>query len=146
MKLFSAVALTTVLGLTSLAPAQIKLVSGKVFTPDSSIEKPGDVGKRAHTNIKLFMPAKALRDAQPFGPPFAGYAYETPASLGCVYGLVKAVKGCNPNTVTVNPTGGANMIAIVDAYDAPMLLAISPPFRRSLGCRPRTFRSCTPVA
>jgi len=119
MKLFSAVALTTVLGLTSLAPAQIKSVSGKVFTPDSSIEKPGDIGKRAHTNIKLFMPAEALKDAQPLGPPFAGYAYETPASLGCVYGLVKVVKGCDPNTVTVNPTGGANMIAIVDAYDAP---------------------------
>ena len=47
------------------------------------------------------------------------YGYETPASLGCVYGLVKVVAGCNPNKVTANPTGGAKMIAIVDAYDAP---------------------------
>src|SRR5208282_5507288 len=33
--------------------------------------------------------------------------------------LVKTVTGCNPNTVATNPSGGAKMIAIVDAYDAP---------------------------
>jgi subtilase family serine protease len=119
MKLFSVVVLTAVLGLTSLAPAQIRPVSGKVFTPDSSIERLSDLGKRAHTNIHLFLPTKTMKNAQPLGPPFAGYAYETPASLGCVYNLVKVVKGCNPNTVTANPAGGAKMIAIVDAYDAP---------------------------
>ena len=119
MKLFSAATLSVVLGVTSLASAQIRPISGKVFTPDSSIEKPGDIGKRAHTNIKLFLPSKAMKNAQPLGPPFSGYAFETPASLGCVYGLVKTVKGCDPNTVTANPTGGGNMIAIVDAYDAP---------------------------
>ena len=119
MKLFSVVVPTTLLVLTSLAPAQIRPVSGKVFTPDSSIEKPSDLGKRAHTNIQLFLPTEPMKNAQPLGPPFSGAAYETPASLGCVYGLVKAVKGCDPNTVTANPTGGDKMIAIVDAYNAP---------------------------
>jgi subtilase family serine protease len=119
MKLFSVAALTALLVLTSLAPAQIRPVSGKVFTPDSSIERPADLGKRAHTNIHVFLPTEPMRNAQPFGPPFSGYAYEAPASLACVYHLATAVAGCNPNTVTKNPTGGAKMIAIVDAYDAP---------------------------
>jgi len=53
-------------------------------------------------------------------PPFPGYLYETPASLGCVYGLVEnPVKGCNPNVTTANPTGGSNAIALVDAFDDP---------------------------
>jgi kumamolisin len=119
MKLFSVATLTGLLVLTSLAPAQIRPVSGKVFTPDSSIEKPSDFGQRAHTNIHLFLPTEPMRNAQPFGPPYPGYAYETPASLACVYHLATAVAGCNPNTVTKNPTGGAKMIAIVDAFDAP---------------------------
>ncbi len=119
MKLRSVAVITASLVLTSLAPAQIRPVSGKVVTPDSSIEKATDLGKRAHTNIRLFIPAKPLQNAQPLGAPYSGYAYETPASLGCVYGLTKAVKGCDPNALTANPTGGANMIAIVDAYDAP---------------------------
>jgi kumamolisin len=119
MKLFSVVVLTTSLALSSLASAQIRPMSGKVLTPDSSIARPSDMGRRAHTNIHLFLPTEPLMNAQPFGPPFSGYAYETPASLACVYSLVKAVKGCNPNTVTLNPVGGAKMIAIVDAYDAP---------------------------
>jgi subtilase family serine protease len=94
-------------------------MSGKVFTPDSSMERSVDKAQRAHTNIHLFLPSKAMQNAQPFGAPFAGYAYETPASLACVYGIGKTVKGCDPNTVTVNPVGGSKMIAIVDAYDAP---------------------------
>lgn len=118
MKSFS-VALTTLLAFTALASAQIKPVPGKVFTPDSSIERPSDLGKRAHTNLQLFLPTAGLKNAQPMGAPYSGYGYETPASLGCVYGLVKVVSGCNPNKVNTNPTGGSKMIAIVDAYDAP---------------------------
>jgi subtilase family serine protease len=57
------------------------------------------------------------------GPPFAGYFYETPASLACVYRLVSPVSGCNPNTVTAPPTGGSNAIAIVDAYDYPTAMS-----------------------
>ncbi len=140
MKLFFAAALTVVLVLTGLAPAQIKPVSGKVFTPDSSIERPGDIGVRAHTNIHLFLPTEPLQNARPFGAPYAGYAYETPASLACVYGLVTAVAGCNPNTVTANPTGGAKMIAIVDAYDAPKAASDLAVFSQQFGLPAATFR------
>ncbi len=94
---------------------------GTVVIPSSSMEKPGDAGKLSHTNIRMFLPAGGFQRAQPLAgaPPFSGYFYETPASIACIYKLTKAVAGCNPNTVTVNPTGGNKAIAIVDAYDDP---------------------------
>ena len=120
MKLLSVAALTLLLVFTSLAPAQIRPASGKVFTPDSSIEKPSDFGMRAHTNVHIWLPTKPMQNLQPLGAPYSGYSYETPASLGCVYNLVSVVvTGCNPSVASVNPTGGSKMIAIVDAYDAP---------------------------
>jgi kumamolisin len=141
MKLLSIAAPTVLLVCTSLAPAQIRPASGKVFTPDSSIEKPSDIGKRSHTNIKLFLPNEPMREAQPLGPPFSGYAYETPASLGCVYGLVKPiVAGCNPNAVTANPSGGSKMIAIVDAYDAPNAAADLATFSTQFGLPAASFQ------
>jgi len=141
MKLFSAAVLTVLLVLTSLAQAQIRPVSGKVFTPDSSIAKAGDLGKRAHTNIRVFLPTRPLRNAQPFGPPFAGYAYETPASLACIYHLAAAVAGCNPNTVTKNPTGGSKMIAIVDAFDAPLAASDLAAFSAQFGLPAANFQT-----
>ena len=49
---------------------------------------------------------------------------KTPASLGCVYRLVSTiVAGCNPNTVTEDPTGGSQTIAIVDAFDDPYAMS-----------------------
>ena len=115
---FCSVTIVIVLALTSFAPGQVR-VAGKVFTPYSSIETPSDIALRAHTNLHVFLPTKPLQDLRPFGAPYAGYAYETPASLACVYGLAKAVTGCAPKTATANPTGGSRMIAIVAAYDAP---------------------------
>jgi subtilase family serine protease len=96
-------------------------VKGTVIIPPSSIEKPGDAGKRAHTNIRLFVPTGGFQSAQPLsgGPPYSGYLIETPASVACLFNLTKVVKGCNPNTVTAVPTGGSKVIAIVDAYDDP---------------------------
>jgi len=38
------------------AHAKLSSVEGQVATPDSSIEKPGDSGVRAHTNIEIFRP------------------------------------------------------------------------------------------
>ncbi len=116
--------------MTGAADAQPWRHGGQVVIPDSSVEQPDQIGLSAHTNIKIFMPdagpATALsvapsRGAAPQqGPPYAGYFYETPASLGCVYNLVSSpVAGCNPNTVTTNPSGGARAIAIVDAYHYP---------------------------
>ena len=68
------------LAIATLATAQIKPMSGKVLVPDSSIEKPLDIGRAAHTNIQVFLPNGILRNQQASGPPYAGYAYETPAS------------------------------------------------------------------
>ena len=124
----------------TLAAAQVKATSGKVLVPDSSIEKPTDIGRAAHTNIQVFLPKEVLRDEQTSGPPYAGYAYETPASLACVYGLVSAVTGCNPNTATKVPTGGARMIAIVDAYDAPNAASDLAAFSKQFGLPAASFQ------
>jgi kumamolisin len=105
--------------LASLAPAQIRSGGAKVVTPDSSIEKPSHISLRSHTNIHVLLPTKTLQEMRPFGAPYAGFAYETPAFLACVYGLATAVANCWPSTASAIPTGGSKMIVIVDAYDAP---------------------------
>ena len=108
---FSAVA-ALLLGsaISHACPGTIFSHKGRVVIPDSSIERPEDVGYRMHTNTRVFVPANrakwgaepsglALPDVAgltPAGPPFTGYAFETPASLACLYGLVTAVAGCNP--------------------------------------------------
>ena len=125
--------LTGAVALTLLTPsyghAGFAEHGGQVVIPESSTELPEHVGIKAHTNFRYFIPkaGKAgeqfFRDVAPEqagGPPFAGYFYETPASLACVYQLVpQQVAGCDPNTVTANPAGGARAIAIVDAYHYP---------------------------
>jgi subtilase family serine protease len=103
-----------------------------VRIPESSTELPEHIGVQAHTNFRYFIP-KAGKAAEQFvhevapeqagGPPFAGYFYETPASLACVYQLVSVQTGCNPNTVTVNPLGGSRAIAVVDAYHYPTAMS-----------------------
>ncbi len=141
MKLSSAVVLMVLLFINVCAPAQVTPMNGKVITPDSSVERPSDIGLRAHTNIHVFLPAKALENLRPFGAPYAGYAYETPASLACVYSLVKTVTGCNPNTVTANPSGGAKMIAIVGAYDAPNAASDLAAFSTQFGLPAANFQT-----
>ncbi len=143
MKLFCAAILTVLLVLTSLAPAQIRSARGTVITPDSSIEKPSDIGMRAHTNIHILLPTTPLplADERPFGAPYSGYAYETPASLACVYNLVTVVTGCSPNSVTNNPTGGSKMIAIVDAYDAPNAASDLAKFSTQFGLPAANFQT-----
>jgi hypothetical protein len=44
--------------------------AGQVSTPESSIEKPGDTGVRARTNIQIFIPNHGANGAQ--APPGAG--------------------------------------------------------------------------
>ena len=94
--------------------------SNTVATPTSSVDNPADAGIRAHTNYNIL---KNFAAASPktVGPPFPGYAYESPASLACIYifQLQPQVSGCNPNTAIMNPSGGSRVIAIVDAYDDP---------------------------
>jgi len=98
-------------------PGQLRGAQGHVVIPLSNNHTPADAGIRSHTNLRIFVPDTPITPDEL--PPYAGYAYETPASLGCIYGLVPASPGCNPNTTTVNPSGGSQTIAIVDAYDYP---------------------------
>jgi kumamolisin len=139
IKRFSALTFALLM-IGTLATAQIRPTGGKVLVPDSSIEKPTDVGQRAHANIQIFLPKEILRNEQKTGPPYAGYAYETPASLACVYGLVTTVTGCNPNTATKVPAGGARMIAIVDAYNAPNAANDLVAFSLQFGLPPASFQ------
>jgi kumamolisin len=109
-------------GIVNFASAQALRKGGQVSIPASNTERNGDIGLRAHTNIKIFTPTGGLPHASAvasYGPPFAGYLFETPASLACIYNLVPQSSGCNPNVVTAAPTGGSTAIAIVDAYDDP---------------------------
>jgi kumamolisin len=136
---FAAVA-ALLLGTAISTPAQERSLAhkGRVVIPESSIERPEDVGYRAHTNTRIFVLADrakfgatpneyALPDfgpgLTPVGPPLSGFAFETPASLACIYGLVTKVAGCNPNTFKTNPTGGSKAIGIVDAYRYPTAMA-----------------------
>ena len=106
----------------------VKASPGNVIVPESSVH-PAHNG----TTLKTRLASTSLLIYEPEGwnrsevepprpgelPPYGGYAYETPASLACVYGLVTTATGCNPNSVTTNPTGGSKVIAIVDAFDDP---------------------------
>ncbi len=118
------------LSFSALAPAQNSPASSST-EPNSGAMKPGrrgliipgsgqstasDIGVNARTNFEVFVPENWQPDE---APPFYGYGYETPASLACIYQLVASEPGCNPNTVTADPTGGSKSIAIVDAYDDP---------------------------
>ena len=98
----------------------------EIIRPQSDLESPQDPGIRAHTHMRMLIPQGGIQEfnanikvkkAAAGGPPTAGSFFETPASLGCLYGLTPPVVGCNPNTVTANPIGGSRVIAIVDAYN-----------------------------
>ena len=119
-------------GFTGLAGAQHLTGRGRVVTPASSIERPGDAGIRAHTHLRMFEPEGGLPFA---GPPFSGYGYETPQSAACVYGLVTKKVGCNPNNTTVVPTGGNRAIAIVDAFHYPTALVDLQKFSTQFGLK-----------
>jgi len=102
------------------APSGVPSAPGTLFIPQSSQPQTVPAGHyfAAHTNVEIFIPHGLNPDE---APPFPGYGYETPASIACHYGLVttSASPNCNPNSTTVNPTGGSQTIAIVDAYDDP---------------------------
>jgi subtilase family serine protease len=103
---------------------------GSPIIPDSNRTNPGDAGQRAHTNFRYFAPETASPSE---APPFAGYGYETPASLACLYGVVQPIAGCNPNETTDTPSGGSRTIAIVDAYDNPNAAADLKAFSEQFG-------------
>ena len=96
---------------------------GTVLLPESSVKRPEDRGRRAHTHhkiLKLEGEPLASEDARPRARGMAVSpqltAVETPASLACVYRLVTQIKGCDPDKVSQVASGGSRVIAIVDAY------------------------------
>jgi kumamolisin len=135
---------------------------GRVSVPQSSVEKPEDIGERAHTNVEIVVPFEALpvpapgeaqalairenpSEFQPLTAPVAGYFFETPASLGCVYHLVSPlVAGCNPNVVIAVPSGGSKALAIVDAYDDPTALSDLQHFSTQFGLTAVSSTNSTP--
>ena len=102
------------------AAAQGARTRPQIITPPSGIERPEDIGMRAHTNVERVVLPGGLADSAvspEVGPPFSGVLAETPASLACAYLLVTPASGCNPYVFHTNPTGGSHAIAIVDAFD-----------------------------
>jgi kumamolisin len=109
------IASSAVLLAASLVSAQAP--RERTIVPDSSIERPEDIGVRMHTNYFIYVPEEGI--APPLQP-----GGETPASLGCVYGLVSSpLSGCPIMGSTSVPTGGSGVIVIVDAYDYPSAAA-----------------------
>jgi len=110
-----------------------------IIIPPSSTSKPSDAGVVAHTNIQIVgTPANFTAPRAPNGgPPFAGYFFEDPASLACIYKLTFSFSldsSCNPNNLRLNnPTGGSRAIAIVDAYDDPNAAADLATFSAQFG-------------
>lgn len=96
----------------SFATAQVQR---PVVIPESSIERPEDVGLRMHTNYFMYAPDPNITP-DTVTPEFTT---ETPGSIACIYGLVSHTAGCPVTTATTVPTGGSETIVIVDAYDDP---------------------------
>jgi subtilase family serine protease len=83
-----------------------------VYVPESSIENPADAGVSMHTDyVLLGAPASGGTPKPQNG--------ETPASLGCVYGVGPKYSGCKKPGGKQQPKGGWGAIALVDAYDNP---------------------------
>ncbi len=142
---FGTVAMTAAIsfGAVSLASAQALHLGGQITIPASSTELKRDIGLRAHTNIKIFTPTGGLPQegaAAVSGPPFAGYLFETPASLACIYNLAPQSAGCNPNAVTAVSNGGSTSIAIVDAYDNPGAAKDLAKFSKQFGLPPANLQ------
>jgi subtilase family serine protease len=117
---------------------------GHVAIPQSNNHTAADVGVRAHTNLRIFV-LTGGQSTPNEAPPYLGYGYETPASLACIYGLVSASAGCNPNTTTANPSGGSQAIAIVDAYDDPTAVSDLATFSAQFGLPAPTGSNFTVV-
>jgi subtilase family serine protease len=136
----------------AVAFAQAPDSRGTIVIPRSSVERPQDAGKRAHTNIVLFdlgLPANpsftpphtsSAGSVNPQAGPTSGKFFETPASLACVYGLTAYVAGCSPAVVTENPAGGSRALAIVDSYDDPNAAADLAAFDLQFGIPAANFQ------
>jgi len=117
-----AMAVFAVCGL-GLAAGQQQPRAGTVIIPPTNAHTPQDIGKRAHTNFRIFVPA--AKGGKKSGPAASsGPGGEVPSSLSCVYQTwAGQITGCPinpPSGSSYNaPSGGTKVIAIVDAYDYP---------------------------
>lgn len=115
------VAIFTACGL-GLATAQQNRRPGTVVVPPTSVEHPANIGRRAHTNFLIFVPA--AKGGQKVSPNASAPSGETPGSLSCIYQTwAGQVTGCPIGATYAAPTGGSNVIAVVDAYDYPSAAA-----------------------
>lgn len=96
-------------------PAGAVRQQGSVIIPESSVARPEDAGKFAHTFLKIFAPAgRPMASITPDNT-FAEY----PASIACVYKVGPNYAGCVPANNGKHASGGWGAIALVDAYDDP---------------------------
>ncbi len=96
-------------------PAAAQKGSGTTYYPPSSIERPQDRGRFAHTNYVLYSP----NGAKPIGMQTPPTGVETPDSLACVFGMLTGPPGCPQGIYTHHLAGGWGAIALVDAFDDP---------------------------
>ena len=113
-----------------------------VVIPQSTLTASSSAGLRAHTNLRILVPDSGPIALKPIAnpselPPVPGLFFETPASLACLYHLVRnPLPGCDPDKTTQNPSGGSGVIAIVDAYDNPNAVADLAIFNEIFGLPP----------
>ena len=120
--------------------AQNRPGGGASIVPSSSIHRPEDAGKRAHTNIEVSRPPALQALART--PSTPGGFFGTPASLACVYNLVKQASACNPTIVTANATGGWGAIVLVDANDDPNAASDLAAFLTEFNLPQANFHAC----
>jgi subtilase family serine protease len=98
-------------------------IGGMEMRPQSNRENPEDPGLRAHTHLRVIIPADPDKQAGSASNFNFGANLNTPSSVACLYGLAaqpaRQPAGCDPQYTTANPAGGGGAIAIVDAYDDP---------------------------
>ena len=131
----SLVATASLIGFALSASAPSLYGAGRVIVPASNIEHSGDAGVRMHTNFIIYQNGVHIDATKP------GATWETPGSMGCVYGITGPI-GINPcpiATSTTNPSGGAGAIAIVDAYDNPDAASDLSTFSAQFGLPAATF-------
>jgi kumamolisin len=113
------------------------------ITPETSVERAADAGRRAHTNW-VFGSTNgrvAMADAAGVGPLTNVTHYETPSSMGCLYKIPGSTGPCVPNINSPGgpQTGGWGAIAIVDAYDNPYAAAELSTFDTKFGLPAANF-------
>jgi kumamolisin len=122
---YSLLAVLLLLSFAQSGAAQQSREKRHIVVPQSSVVAPNGGIATAHTNLLISMPESgpipiSAASSPNELPPVPGLFFETPASLACVYRLVKNPKpGCNPDETTAVVTGGSGAIAIVDAFHNP---------------------------